>query len=110
DTTHQSFYFNKDTIDFDLGFVKLDTCFILNQDYNALCFRFDDTEYSPELISLIHETAPIPFKAKAYWIDVVEILDAKEVPGNPCKVEDHPENIINVVLELPNIFTPITMG
>jgi gliding motility-associated-like protein len=108
DTTHQSFYFRKDTIDFERGFVKLDTCIILNKNYNSICLRFDEKEIEPELISLIHQTMLPINRDIAYWIDEVKIFDALEVEGNPCKLENHPENVSK--FELPNIFTPNNEG
>ncbi|MGY6561771.1 MAG: hypothetical protein ACXITV_06665, partial [Luteibaculaceae bacterium] len=110
DATYERYFFNVDTIDYDLGFVRLDTCINLKKEYNSLCFRFNEREEDPALWGLISQTFLPISRDQSYWIDVVEILDAKEVPGNPCKVEDHPENIVNVVLELPNIFTPNNDG
>ncbi|MGY6563094.1 MAG: gliding motility-associated C-terminal domain-containing protein, partial [Luteibaculaceae bacterium] len=113
DTIYQNFYFNKDTIDFKLGFVKLDTCITLNNNYNSLCFRFDEQEISPDLISFIHTNFPPITRWQSYWIDEVKIFDALEAAGNPCNLEDHPENIPLLkesILELPNIFTPNNDG
>jgi gliding motility-associated-like protein len=108
DTTYQSFYFKKDTIDFEKGFVKLDTCINLTQAFNALCFRFDEIEISPSVMSIVHSTIAPWQRFLAYWIDEVKIFDALEVEGNPCNVENHPENVSK--FELPNIFTPNNDG
>jgi gliding motility-associated-like protein len=113
DTVYQNFYFNKDTIDYELGFVKLDTCFSLENEFNSLCFKFDEQEISPELATFISLNFLPVSRWQSYWIDEVKIFDALEVEGNPCNLENHPENIPKTeksVLKLPNIFTPNNDG